>query len=113
MFSFFLATAFVLGFIARQLGLPPLVGFLAAGFALNGMGYETNSDLGNFADLGVTLLLFSIGLKLKVETLIRPEIWAGASIHMAFTVVFLVLLYFSSHSPAFTFFTATMWRLVR
>ena len=37
----FRAIAFVLGFAARQVGLPPLVGFLAAGFALNGLGFES------------------------------------------------------------------------
>ena len=37
----FLAIAFVLGFAARQVGLPPLVGFLGAGFALNLLGFES------------------------------------------------------------------------
>ncbi len=83
----FLAVAFVLGFAARQLSLPPLVGFLAAGFALNGLGFESGPLLAQFADLGVTLLLFSIGLKLKIETLLKPEVWAGASLHMMATVV--------------------------
>ncbi len=83
----FLAIAFVLGFAARQIGLPPLVGFLTAGFALNGLGYESSPLLAQFADLGVTLLLFSIGLKLKIETLLKPEVWAGASLHMMATVV--------------------------
>jgi predicted Kef-type K+ transport protein len=39
------------------------------------------------AEMGVTLLLFCIGLKLKVRQLLRPEIWAGASIHMGVTVL--------------------------
>ncbi len=83
----FLAIAFVLGFAARQVGLPPLVGFLTAGFALNGFGFESSPLLGQLADLGVTLLLFSIGLKLKAGTLLKPEVWAGASLHMAATIV--------------------------
>ncbi len=83
----FLAIAFVLGFAARQVSLPPMVGFLAAGFTLNGLGFEGGPLLVQFADLGVTLLLFSIGLKLKIETLLKPEVWAGASLHMAVTVV--------------------------
>ncbi len=33
------------------------------------------------ADLGVTLMLFTIGVKLRVRTLGRPEIWAGTSLH--------------------------------
>jgi len=91
----FLAIAFVLGFAARQVGLPPLVGFLAAGFALNGLGFESGPLLVQFADLGVTLLLFSIGLKLKIETLLKPEVWAGASLHMVATVVVFGLAIFA------------------
>ena len=93
--TIFLATAFILGFAARQIGLPPLVGFLAAGFILNGLGFESGPLLVQFADLGVTLLLFSIGLKLKIETLLKSEIWAGAGLHMAATVVVFGLVIFA------------------
>ncbi len=82
-----IAVAFVLGFAARQVGLPPLVGFLVAGFALRGAGVEGGPMLSQIADFGVILLLFSIGLKLKVETLLKPEVWAGATLHMLATVV--------------------------
>jgi len=91
----FLAIAFGLGFAVRQFGLPPLAGFLAAGFALNGLGFESGPLLAQFADLGVTLLLFSIGLKLKIETLLKPEVWAGASLHMVATVVVFGLAIFA------------------
>jgi len=30
-----IATAFVFGFVAKQIGLPPLIGFLVAGFVLS------------------------------------------------------------------------------
>ncbi len=81
-----ISVAFILGFLVRQVGLPPLVGFLAAGFVLNGLGFEGGETLQTFADLGVTLLLFSIGLKLDLKSLAKPEVWAGASLHMAITV---------------------------
>ncbi len=81
-----ISVAFVLGYTVRQFGLPPLVGFLAAGFILNGLGFEGGETLETFADLGVTLLLFSIGLKLDLKSLAKPEVWAGASLHMAITV---------------------------
>ena len=82
-----IAIAFVLGFAVKQVGLPPLVGFLAAGFVLNAFGIEGGETLDQIADFGVLLLLFSIGLKLRIESLFRPEIWAGATLHMLFTVV--------------------------
>ncbi|PLX79436.1 MAG: potassium transporter Kef [Desulfuromonas sp.] len=82
-----ISAAFVFGFVARQVGLPPLVGFLAAGFILNAFGVEPGKYLDTIADLGVTLLLFSIGLKLRLKSLKRPEVWCGASVHMAITIL--------------------------
>lgn len=75
--------AFGLGFTAQRAGLPPLVGYLTAGFALHGWGYETTAAIEEISDLGVLLLLFAIGLKLKLSTLARPVVWAGAAAHMA------------------------------
>jgi predicted Kef-type K+ transport protein len=80
--------AFFLGFAARQVGLPPLVGFLAAGFVLSGIGIEGGETLEVISDLGVQLLLFSIGLKLQVRSLLKPKIWGTGSIHLLITVVF-------------------------
>ncbi|MFH7325111.1 cation:proton antiporter [Desulfurivibrio sp. C05AmB] len=82
-----LSVAFLLGFIARQVGLPPLVGFLVAGFLFNAFGVESDSSIEIVADLGVTLLLFTIGLKLKIKNLTRPEVWAGATGHALITVL--------------------------
>jgi glutathione-regulated potassium-efflux system ancillary protein KefC len=82
-----ISVAFLFGFAVRQVGLPPLVGFLMAGFALNAMGIEGGPMLENIADMGVTLLLFSIGLKLRLKSLLKPEVWAGASLHMVITVL--------------------------
>jgi len=81
------AIAFALGFAAKLVNLPPMVGYLAAGFVLSAMGVESSDTLERVAELGVLLLLFSIGLKLKIKTLLRTEIWAGASLHMLITVV--------------------------
>jgi predicted Kef-type K+ transport protein len=85
-FSIVIAVAYVLGVAARFIGLPPLVGFLVAGFVLKAAGYSSTPELETVADLGVTLLLFSIGLKLRVGSLLRPAVWAGASLHMLLTV---------------------------
>lgn len=81
-----IAIAFFLGFIAQQARLPPLVGFLVAGFMLNVLGVVPGEFLHDFAEVGVTLLLFTIGLKLRLGTLLRPEIWAVATTHMAITI---------------------------
>ncbi|THB76234.1 MAG: potassium transporter Kef [Desulfobacteraceae bacterium] len=85
---FWILGAFVFGVAASRVSLPPLVGYLLAGFVLNGLNIEGGEILNNIADAGVTLLLFTIGLKLKLKTLIKPEVWAGATIHMGVTMVF-------------------------
>ncbi|MEM9056385.1 MAG: cation:proton antiporter family protein [Pseudomonadota bacterium] len=74
--------AFGCGFAVKQTGLPPLIGFLIAGFALNLVGVEPNDTLQALSDLGITLMLFVIGLKLNVSDLAKREIWAGAFGHM-------------------------------
>ena len=86
--------ALVLGLLARQVRLPPLIGFLAAGFALEAFGGEGGAVLDEVKDLGVTLLLFTVGLKLRLKTLLRPEIWGGASLHMLLTIIFFVAVFF-------------------
>ncbi len=74
--------AFLCGFTVKQIQLPPLVGYLAAGFALHGLGVRPESTLQVLGDAGVTLLLFTIGLKLNIKSLLKTEVWAGASGHM-------------------------------
>ncbi len=81
-----LTIAFACGFAVRQVGLPPLVGFLAAGFVLNALGVTAGEALQIISDLGVSLLLFTIGLKLDLRSLMRAQVWAGATVHMAITV---------------------------
>ncbi|GHE20434.1 cation:proton antiporter family protein [Halomonas urumqiensis] len=79
----FLLAAFLGGLAAIAVRLPPLVGFLAGGFVLNGLGYDQTPLLELVANVGVTLLLFTIGLKLDVRTLLRRDVWGSASLHMA------------------------------
>ena len=78
--------AFLFGAVISRIGLPPLVGYLLAGFALNSIGVSGGEILETVADAGVTLLLFIIGLKLKIKSLTKPEVLAGTSIHMIVTV---------------------------
>ncbi len=89
-----IAFAFVLGFLSLRVGLPPLVGYLAAGFLLHAAGFGSGEALHEIADLGVLLLLFTIGLKLRLGSLARPEVWATASLHATIMVVVLGALVF-------------------
>ena len=73
--------AFAAGFLAKAFGLPPLVGFLCVGFLLKSQGIASSDGLNKLADLGITLLLFTVGLKLNLRTLMRPQVWAVSTLH--------------------------------
>ena len=90
--TIWLSFAFALGLAVRLLGLPPLVGYLAAGFLLSFFGHDTNPILKEVSHAGVLLLLFSVGLKLRLQSLIRPEVLAGSLLHMLITVGIIYLL---------------------
>ncbi|HRX71663.1 MAG: cation:proton antiporter [Candidatus Competibacteraceae bacterium] len=89
--ALWLALAFLLGLLSRHLGLPALVGYLAAGFALNAFGQQGSALLDHIAHAGVLLLLFSVGLKLRIKSLARPEVWAGGLLHLIISGVLLGL----------------------
>lgn len=84
--------ALVFGLVVRRIGLPPLVGFLAAGFALNYLGgdlgipEETGPILHHLAHLGVLVLLFTVGLKLKLKQLVQPQVVGSGLGHLAISV---------------------------
>ncbi len=85
--------AFFFGLAVRQIGLPPLVGFLAAGFAINifgpslGLPEYTGETLAHVAHLGVLLLLFTVGLKLKLKQIAQPQVVGGALLHFTISVL--------------------------
>lgn len=85
-------TAFALGFVVSLVRLPPLVGYLAAGFVLHAFGRRPTAGIDEIAAIGILLLLFAIGLKFDARVLARPEIWAGATLHMTATVGTVTLL---------------------
>jgi len=77
----FLLFAFICGLSVKFLGIPPLVGYLAAGFILHFAGFESNQSLQQIANLGITIMLFTIGLKLNMRDLAKREVWLGSVIH--------------------------------
>ncbi|WP_338750611.1 cation:proton antiporter family protein [Janibacter alittae] len=82
-----LIAATTFGTIAHVLRVPALVGFLAAGFVLGAAQIAPFPGLEQMAGVGVTLLLFTIGLKFNVRSLLRPEAYGTASLHMALSVL--------------------------
>lgn len=75
--------AFVAGFFAQMVRIPTIVGYLIAGLVLSIVGIPDNSELiVVIGDLGVTLLLFTVGLHLRIKSIIQPEVLGVGSIHL-------------------------------
>ncbi len=74
--------AFAAGLGARVLRLPPLVGYLAAGMALAVIGVEGSVVIERIGDLGVALVLFLIGLDLRLRNLVEMEVVGVGGLHI-------------------------------
>jgi monovalent cation:H+ antiporter-2, CPA2 family len=87
-----LALSLVGGLAARRVGLPTIVGYLLAGFAISpltpGFIADTHS-IAQLAELGVILLMFGIGLHFSFEDLwrVRDIAIPGALLQMAIVTV--------------------------
>lgn len=85
--------AFSLGLLVRTIGLPPLIGYLLAGFVISAtsadLNYpsEGNDIIHHVAHLGVLLLLFTVGLKLNVRSLGKSEVLGTSMLHFALSIV--------------------------
>ncbi len=69
-----LVFAFVGGFIAFRLGLPPLIGYLVAGVAVGPFtpGLIVDSTIApQLAEIGVILLMFGVGMHFSIRDLMR------------------------------------------
>ena len=82
----------MLGYLAWRAGLPPLVGFLVAGFVLSAFGASSTDYLSELAEIGVLLLLFAVGLKVRFKTLMRPEVWGSGGLHLLVLSAVLVVI---------------------
>ncbi len=91
--------ALACGLVVRGLGLPALVGYLAAGFLLHEFDLGSGGALLDaLAEVGITLLLFTIGLKLNPADLLQTRVWGTTLIHMAaMQLLFTAILFGASH----------------
>src|SRR5262245_4348820 len=68
--------AFVLGFVASRVGVPPLVGYLLAGIAIGPFtpGFHADSAIASqLAEIGVILLMFGVGLHFSTADLMAVK----------------------------------------
>jgi monovalent cation:H+ antiporter-2, CPA2 family len=89
-----LVAAFLGGLVARRLGLPLILGYILAGILIGpNTGGPTVGDVHDIellAEIGVALLLFSIGLHFTFEELapVRRVALLGTFVQMALTIAF-------------------------
>lgn len=106
--------AFICGLAAKSISFPPSIGYLLAGFALNFLGYQADESLSILSHLGITLMLFTIGLKLNVSSLFKQEVWLTSSVHtlswLIITVIIIKLFAISalSYFSGLDVFTASL-----
>ena len=107
--------AFLFGVLLKRVGLPPMVGFLLAGFVFNLSGFEAPDGLSMISQLGVTLLLFSIGLKLDFKSLANNEIWGVSIAHVVLSTLFYAAVLWLGKtlfpSPIFDISPLVIWLL--
>jgi CPA2 family monovalent cation:H+ antiporter-2 len=92
-----LAVALVFGYLANRLKLSPIVGYLLAGVAVGPFtpGFVADRDVAQrFAEIGVILLLFGMGLRFHLRELVA--VWRiavpGALIQSSMSTLALALL---------------------
>lgn len=87
-----LTVAATMGFAARKVGLPSVIGYLATGLLVSPFtpGFVAdNNQLALLADIGVVLLLFEVGIELDLRRISREQkglIW-GVPAQMGFGVL--------------------------
>jgi CPA2 family monovalent cation:H+ antiporter-2 len=92
-----LAAALVCGYLTHRLKLSPIVGYLLAGIVVgpHTPGFNANQGLAEqFAEIGVILLLFGVGLDFHLEHLlkVRKLVVRGGLIQITWTATLTTLL---------------------
>lgn len=93
-----LFTAFFGGIVAKKLRLPLLVGYLLGGVLLGGFSthlFQSQSHMRNIAEIGVALLLFTLGLEFTLTKLksLGEVIVLGSLVQILLTVLVTVFIF--------------------
>ncbi len=85
-----ISIAFIAGLLVQRLSLPPLIGYLLAGFALSTVSPGDHELLQQLAHAGVLLLLFSVGLKLQLGNILQKAVFTGTLLHLVANIALIV-----------------------
>ncbi len=100
-----LAASVVIIYISHKIKLPPVVGFLLTGILIGPGGFSLVRDtrtIDDLAEIGVVMLLFSIGLEFTLDRLRRIQkiFWVGGGFQVVLTVSASVLVLVLLRIPA-------------
>ncbi|MEM7164545.1 MAG: cation:proton antiporter [Planctomycetota bacterium] len=79
---FFLVVAWAVGLAVKLIKLPTLVGYLVAGLLLAALGFKADATLKQIGDLGVMFLLFTLGLHIRLQNVLRIEVLGVGGLHL-------------------------------
>ncbi|MDH5433903.1 MAG: cation:proton antiporter [Gammaproteobacteria bacterium] len=102
--------AFAFGLLFKGANLPPLIGYLLAGFLLNFSGVQPEDNLQLIANIGITLMLFTIGLELNTNDLFKTEVWFSATSHLILFCTIVLVTFLAVSFFALNFFTQLEWK---
>lgn len=91
------AVALPVTYVFRKLQVPSLVGFLLSGIVLGPMGFGLITDMHNvevLAEIGVILLLFTIGIEFSLKDLVRLRlaVFGAGTLQVLFTAAVIAVL---------------------
>ncbi len=98
--------ALIVAWLFRVLRAPAIIGFLFTGLLIgpSGLALIPQSDVSQFAEIGLLLLLFTVGLELSPEHLLRsgPQIITASLIQMLATIAIAALVIKLGYTASFT-----------
>ncbi len=86
-------------YLLKKINVPSILGFLAAGMIIGPYGLHLISDIENIqvmAEVGVILLLFTIGLEVSFSSLVkmRRMLFYAGFFQIVFTILFTALIFY-------------------
>lgn len=95
--AIWIALPFLMGLLMNKINLPSLIGFLISGFILNYLNLVNtflSEQIEYLSEIGILLLLFTIGLKIKIKNILKKEIFITASSHLLVSTVLIGIFIF-------------------
>lgn len=102
---YWIVIAFIAGGVALHLNLPTLVGYILAGVALAAFNVESTEFIKESGDVGIMILLFTVGLHIRLKNVFRPEVYGAGGTHQIISLAIYggIALLFGLSLPAAIF----------